>query len=83
MSNTALVKPSKLVKESTAGVRMHLDVVNRARESYVAAIKRAEADYFEKIKRATEAMVGEVVVGPNGAHHDTPANPAEASQASA
>lgn len=50
--NTALVKPSKTIKGMTSMVRTHLDAVERAREIYLAQIKRAEADYFERINRA-------------------------------
>ena len=56
---TELVKPSKAVKGSTSLVRQHLDAVERAREIYLASIKRAEAEYFERIKRATEIVSGE------------------------
>jgi hypothetical protein len=57
--STALVKSSKAVKGSTSAVRSHLDAVERARELYLATIKRAEADYFDRIKRATDLMAGE------------------------
>jgi hypothetical protein len=54
--NTSLVKSSKAVKGSTSTVRHHLDAVDRAREIYLAQIKRAEADYFERITRAAEIL---------------------------
>ncbi len=50
--NTALVKPSKAIKGITSMVSTHLNAVERAREIYLAQIKRAEADYFERINRA-------------------------------
>ncbi len=53
---TALVKPSKAIKSITSLVRAHQDAVERARGIYLAQIKRAEADYFERIKRITAAM---------------------------
>ena len=56
---TALVKPSKVIKGSTSAVRTHSDAVDRAREIYLAQIKRAEADYFERIKNAAEIITGE------------------------
>ena len=37
----------------------HADAVERARELYLATIKRAEADYFDRIKRATDIIAGE------------------------
>jgi hypothetical protein len=53
-----VVKASSVVKGNTSAVRAHLDAVERARTIYLAAIKRAEADYFERIKHATELVVG-------------------------
>jgi hypothetical protein len=58
MSN-AVVKTSKVIKGMTSNVRTHFDVFDRARDVYLAQIKRAEADYFERIKRATEMLTGE------------------------
>jgi hypothetical protein len=51
---TEIVKASKSVKANTSAVATHLDAVGRARELYLAQIKRAEMDYFERIERATE-----------------------------
>jgi hypothetical protein len=56
--NTAIARSSKAIKGSTSTVRMHLDAVERAREIYLAAMKRLEADYFERINRATEILTG-------------------------
>jgi hypothetical protein len=55
---TAVTKASKLVKDNTSTVRHHLNAVERAREIYLAQIKRAEADYFERIKLATALVTG-------------------------
>jgi len=55
---TALVRASKELKGSTSIIRQHLDAVDRAREIYLGQIKRAEAEYFERIKRATEIVTG-------------------------
>jgi hypothetical protein len=55
---TDVVKSSNIIKGNTSAVRTHLDAVERARTIYLAAIKRAEADYFERIKHATELVVG-------------------------
>ena len=65
MNSTAIVKSSKAVKGSTSAVRSHLDAVERARELYLATIKRAEADYFDRIKRATDLLTGEAVATVN------------------
>ena len=46
--NTALVKPSKIIKDATARVRADQDTIERARSVYTDAIKRAlpqEAPY--------------------------------------
>ena len=61
MNSTAIVKSSKAIKGSTSAVRGHFDAVERARELYLATIKRAEADYFDRIKRATDMLTGEAV----------------------
>lgn len=61
---TAVVKTSKAVKGMMSTVRTHLDAVERARELYLASIKRAEAEYFERIKRATELITGETGEAP-------------------
>jgi hypothetical protein len=57
--NTAIIKTSKAAKILNSAVLNHLDSVERAREIYLAQIKRAEADYFDRIKRATSIMTGE------------------------
>jgi hypothetical protein len=56
---TAMVKTSKAVKGITSTVRTHLDAVERAREIYLATIKRAESEYFERIRHATEMVIGD------------------------
>jgi len=57
--NNALVRSSKAIKGVTSAVRSHMDAVERATELYLATIRRAEADYFDRIKRATEMIAGE------------------------
>jgi hypothetical protein len=67
--STAIVRASKELKGSTSVIRQHLDAVDRAREVYLAQIKRAEVDYFDRIKRATEIIIGvadEQPATPNG-----------------
>ncbi len=64
---TAIVKASKEVKGVASTVRTHLDAVQRARELFLATMKRAESDYFERIKRATPTFAGEEVTAGNGA----------------
>jgi hypothetical protein len=56
---TGVVKTSKVVKSFTSGVRTHFDVFDRARDIYLNQIKKAESDYFERIRRATTVLAGE------------------------
>jgi hypothetical protein len=49
--NTAIVKPSKMLKVSVSAVGELQDALNRAWEIYQKAIKREEASYFERVKR--------------------------------
>lgn len=55
MSNS-VIKTSKAIKTATSNVRTISDAFDRAREIYLATIKRAEAEYFERIKHATESI---------------------------
>ena len=60
--NTALVKASKILKGMTSPVSTHLDAVGRAREIYLAQIKRAESEYFDRIKKVTEIITEQETV---------------------
>lgn len=71
--NTSIVKASKAVKALNSTVLSHLDAVERAREIYLAQIKRAEADYFERIKRATSIITGEETAAVESAPGPVPA----------
>jgi hypothetical protein len=55
----AVVKTSKVIKGMTTNIRSSFDVFDRARDVYLAQIKRAEMDYFERIRRATAVLTGE------------------------
>jgi hypothetical protein len=57
--NTAVVKASKVLKGMTSTIRAHLDAVERAREIYLAQMRRAESEYFERINRATAIITGD------------------------
>jgi len=48
---------AKVIKGNVSAVQGHLRAVERAREIYLAGIKRLEAEYFERIKNATELVV--------------------------
>jgi hypothetical protein len=56
--SSAVVKTSKVIKGMTSNVRTHFDVFDRARDLYLQQIKRAEAEYFERIRRATAILTG-------------------------
>jgi hypothetical protein len=71
--STEVVKASKSVKANTTTVGNHLDAVGRAREIYLAQIKRAEADYFERIERATEIFARGDGVAHEQPHVEAPA----------
>ena len=73
----AIVKTSKVVKEMTSNVRTSFDVFDRARDIYLAQIKRAEADYYDRIKRATAILTGEEAAAESAvsASDETPATP--------
>jgi hypothetical protein len=71
-----VVKASKAVKGITSTVRQHLDAVERAREIYLAQIKRAESEYFDRIKHATALISGDA--GETAAPPATPAASAAA-----
>ena len=55
---TAVVRASKELKSSTSNVRQHLDAVERAREIYLAGMKKLEADYYDRITKATAIVTG-------------------------
>jgi len=57
--STAIIKTSKVIKGMTTNVRTHFDVFDRAREVYLSQIKRAEMDYFERIRRATAVLTAD------------------------
>jgi hypothetical protein len=65
--NTALVKPSKVINGMTSIVRAHLNACERAREIYLAQMKRAESDYAERIQRAALIFTGGEEVSGNTA----------------
>lgn len=55
--NTALAtKPASVMRSYTQQVRDHSAAMARIQDHYFAALKRAEAQYFEGVKRITEAV---------------------------
>lgn len=75
-----IVKTSKVIKGMTSNIRTSFDVFDRARDVYLAQIKRAEADYFERIKRATAILTGE---GDSTSATSTETAPIQSSEAAA
>jgi hypothetical protein len=58
MTMELATKPATALRTLTAPVRDHAAAMQRARDSYVAGLKRLEADYFEKVRRITDAITG-------------------------
>jgi len=50
---------AKIIKGNVSAVQDHLRAVERAREIYLAGIKRLEAEYFERIKNAGALLTEE------------------------
>lgn len=72
---TAVVRASKELKSSTSNVRQHLDAVERAREIYLAGMKRLEADYYDRITKATAIVSGNATTPDTPAHQPQEAAP--------
>lgn len=57
MSNTALAtKPASILRTYTQQVRDHTAAMQRLQDQYFAALKRAEAAYFDGVKRITDTL---------------------------
>jgi hypothetical protein len=57
MSSTSLSKkPASVMRQYTQPVRDHSAAMARITDHYFATLKRAEAQYFDSIKRITEAV---------------------------
>jgi hypothetical protein len=56
MSTPLAKKPATVMRTYTQQVRDHVSAMARVTDQYFAALKRAEADYFDGVKRITEAM---------------------------
>jgi hypothetical protein len=65
-----LIKTSKVVKDATTNVRNGLDALERARDIYVATMKRAEVDFVDRMRTILTAIAGDehaiVTPAPNG-----------------
>lgn len=56
MSTSLAKKPASFMREHTQQVRDHSAAMARLTDQYVATLKRAEAQYFEGVKRITDAV---------------------------
>jgi|GEM_PF-3198984 len=58
--NTSLAKkPASFMRQHTQQVRDHSAAMARLTDQYVASLKRAEANYFDGVKRITDAITQE------------------------
>lgn len=60
LMNTSLAKkPASFMREHTQSVRDHAAAMARLTDQYLASLKRAEAQYFDGVRRITEAVTAE------------------------
>lgn len=78
MSNPLAKKPANVMRTYTQQVRDHSSAMARLQDQYFAQLKRAEAQYFEGVKRITEALTQ--ATEPVRPSADTPAETASAPQ---
>lgn len=58
--NTPLAKrPASFMREHTRPVRDHAAAMARLTDQYLAALSRAQAQYFDGVKRITDAVTAE------------------------
>jgi hypothetical protein len=71
--NTSLAKkPASFMREHTQQVRDHMAATARLTDQYLAALKRAEAQYFDGIKRMTDAVTQSAEDAVEGAEAASP-----------
>jgi hypothetical protein len=58
MKHASLATVPKIAKVTLTPIQQHLRLIDRAREIYLNGQKRLEAEYFERIKHATEMAAG-------------------------
>jgi cation transport regulator ChaB len=59
MSTELARKPANVLRTYTQQVRDHSAAMARLQDQYFATLKRAEAQYFEGVKRITDALTHE------------------------
>jgi hypothetical protein len=84
MTDTSLTKrPASFMRAQTQQVRDHVSGMARLTDNYFAKLKRAEAEYFDGVRRITEALAEqstpEQSADGDGADKPVTAEPAQAS----
>jgi hypothetical protein len=59
MSTSLAKRPASFLREHTHAVRNHAAAMARLTDQYLASLKRAEAQYFDGVRRITEAVTQE------------------------
>jgi hypothetical protein len=59
MNQLLAKRPASFLRAQTQPVRDHAAAMARLTDQYVAALKRAEAQYFDGVKRITDAITQE------------------------
>jgi hypothetical protein len=65
---------SKEIKSSTSAVSLCQKAFDRAREIYLAGLKRLEAEYYERMKQASAQFLGGQEASPSAAPTNSHAN---------
>jgi len=76
MSTSLAKKPASFMREQTQLVRDHAGAMARITDKYFAALKRAEAQYFDDVKRITEALMAETASNDGPTPEARPSEPA-------
>ena len=74
MASLLAKKPASFLREHTQQVRDHSAAMARLTDQYVANLKRAEAQYFEGVRKITDALTAATQGEP-----ETPPEPAASS----
>lgn len=56
MSTALAKKPASVLRVATQPVRDHASAMQRLQDQYFAALTRANAQYFDGVRRVTEAV---------------------------
>jgi hypothetical protein len=64
MSTELAKKPATVMRTYTQQVRDHSTAMQRLQDQYFANLKRAEAQYFDGVRRITDALMQTTMDGP-------------------